>query len=74
MASHSKSPEAHSRAVAKYTKNNYDRIDFKMTKESGLKAKLTDHVSVTGESINQFITRAVIETISRDEEKAQPDE
>ena len=39
MASHTYSPEAHSRAVTKFVKTHLDRIEMRCTKDSGLKEK-----------------------------------
>jgi predicted HicB family RNase H-like nuclease len=68
VASHTYSPEAHSRAVTKYIKKNIDRIEMRVTKESGLKETITNHAAAMGESLNAFITRAVIEQMKRDSE------
>lgn len=64
MASHTSSPEARSRAVTKYVKNNYERIEIRLPK--GEKAPIVEHAEKMGESVNQFIKRAVSETIERD--------
>ncbi|MCD8215071.1 MAG: ABC transporter ATP-binding protein [Clostridiales bacterium] len=69
MAGHTYSPQALSRAVTKYTKNTYDRIEMKVTKESGLKNKILEHIAETEESMNVFLKRAVIETMERDKKK-----
>ena len=70
MASHTYSPEAHSRAVTKFVKTHLDRIEMRCTKESGLKAEIIEHTKTTGESVNAFMLRAVKETLARDKEKA----
>ena len=70
MASHTYSPEAHSRAVTKFVKTHLDRIEMRCTKESGLKAEIVEHTKSTGESVNAFMLRAVRETMARDKEKA----
>lgn len=56
--------EAQQKAVNKYVKNNYDRINVTFPK--GKKAIIQSHVAATGESINAFINRAVTETMKRD--------
>lgn len=56
--------EAQQKAVNKYVKNNYDRINVTFPK--GKKAIIQAHVSTTGESVNAFINRAVAETMERD--------
>ena len=59
--------KAQQRAVDKYVKNNYDRVEFKP--EQGEKARYKAHAEKMGESLNQFLIRAVDETIQRDNEK-----
>lgn len=66
MARHTSSPEAHSKAMTKYIKKNYDRIEIRFTKESKVKEKILNHTAITGESINAFIYRAICETIDND--------
>lgn len=56
--------EAQQKAVNKYVKNNYDRINVTFPK--GKKAVIQSHVANTGESVNSFINRAVAETMERD--------
>ena len=59
--------KANQRAVNKYVKNNYDRINVTMAK--GKKDTLKAHAESRGESVNAFINRAIDETLSRDQEK-----
>ena len=56
--------KAQQKAVNKYVKNNYDRINVTFPK--GKKAIIQSHAASTGESINAFINRAVTETMERD--------
>ena len=56
--------KAQQKAVDKYVKANYDRIEFKAPK--GRKAEIQAHAQVQGESVNGFIGRAIAETIERD--------
>ena len=56
--------KAQQRAVGKYVKENYDRVEVKMPK--GYKATVQNHAAAQGESVNGFINRAIIETIDRD--------
>lgn len=56
--------KAQQKAVNKYVKANYDRIEFKAPK--GRKAEIKAHAEARGESVNSFIGRAVDETIERD--------
>lgn len=57
-------PKANQRAVNKYVKNNYDRINVTMPK--GRKDKIKAHAEGRGESVNAFINRAIDETMERD--------
>ena len=57
-------PKANQRAVNKYVKNNYDRINVTMPK--GRKEEIKAHAESKGESVNGFINRAIDETIERD--------
>lgn len=63
----SKISKAQQKAVAKYTKNNYDEI--KIRTEKGQKDKIKNHAESHGESMNQFIIRAINETMKSDIEK-----
>lgn len=56
--------KAQQKAVAKYTKNNYDEI--KIRTEKGQKDQIKNHAESQGESMNQFIIRAIKETIKND--------
>lgn len=58
--------EAQRRAVDKYNKANYDRIELKVIK--GKKEEIKAHADHNGESINAFINRAIIEQMKRDQE------
>lgn len=57
-------PKANQRAVNKYVKNNYDRINVTMPK--GRKDIIQAHAAAQGESVNGFINRAISETMERD--------
>lgn len=57
-------PKANQRAVNKYVKNNYDRINVTMPK--GRKDEIKAHAEGRGESVNAFINRAIDETMERD--------
>lgn len=52
------------KAVNKYVKNNYDRINVTFPK--GQKETIKNHAETKGESVNSFIVRAVNETLERD--------
>ena len=55
------------KAVNKYMKEKYDRINLLLPK--GKKDIVQDHVQITSESVNAFINRAINETIERDKQK-----
>lgn len=56
--------KAQQRAVNKYMKENYDRINLTVPK--GMKETIKEHSDSMGESVNAFINRAVSETMERD--------
>jgi len=56
--------EAQKKATMKYMKNNYDRLEIKVTK--GRKTDLQTHAATKGESLNGFVNRAIDETVERD--------
>lgn len=56
--------KANQRAVNKYKKNNYDRIEITVPK--GQRAVFQAHASTRGESVNSFIGRAILEAMERD--------
>lgn len=56
--------KAQQRAVNKYVKNNYDRVNVTFPK--GRKDELKAHAAGRGESLNAFINRAIDETLERD--------
>lgn len=55
---------AQQKAVNKYVKENYDRINVNMPK--GRKDTVKAHAESRGESLNAFINRAITETMERD--------
>lgn len=57
--------KAQQKAVNKYMKENYDRINLLLPK--GKKAVIQDFAAAHGESVNGFINRAVDEAMARDE-------
>lgn len=60
------------KAVAKYVKANYDRIEFKTKKEELTKEDVQAHVKQHGyESLNKFCTHAIKETMKRDNEASK---
>lgn len=50
-------PKANQRAVNKYVKNNYDRINVTLPK--GMRDQLKAHAEKQNESVNGFINRAI---------------
>ena len=56
--------KAQMKATAKYMKNNYDEIKIRVPK--GDKAMIKAHADEHGESVNEFIKRAITEAIQRD--------
>lgn len=58
--------KAQQKAVAKYTKANYDEI--KIRTDKGHKAIIKAHAEKQKESMNQFIIRAINETMQHDSE------
>ena len=52
------------KAVHKYVKANYDRMELTVPK--GQKDTIKVHASTRGESMNGFIGRAILETMERD--------
>ena len=56
--------KAQQKAVSKYVKENYDRIEIKAPK--GRKAAIQAHAEAHSESVNGFINRAISETMDRD--------
>lgn len=64
MSEENKVSKAQQRAVHKYVKANYDRLDLTMPK--GRKEELKAHAAAQGESVNAFINRAITEAIERD--------
>ena len=57
-------PKANQRAVNKYVKNNYDRINVTMPK--GKKDIIQAHAEANGESVNGFINRAIDQTMAQE--------
>ncbi len=56
--------KAQQKAVHKYVKNNYDRMELTVPK--GRKDTIKAHAEARGESVNGFINRAISETMERD--------
>ncbi len=60
--------KAQQRAVHKYVKEKYDRLELTMPK--GKKAEIKAHAESQGESVNAFVNRAIDETMERDKEES----
>ena len=56
--------KAQQRAVHKYVKEKYDRLELTMPK--GKKAEIKAHAESQGESVNAFVNRAIDEAIKKD--------
>lgn len=56
--------KAQQKAVNKYMKENYDEIKVRVPK--GMKEKIKAHAESRGESVNGFITRAILEAMERE--------
>ncbi len=65
MPEETKISKAQQKAVHKYVKNNYDRIELTV-KPKGRKEELKTHAEENGETLNAFINRAITETMERD--------
>ena len=63
---------AQQKAVNKYVKENYDRINVNMPK--GRKEAVKAHAEAQGESLNAFINRAITETMDRDSTEGKSQE
>ncbi len=64
--------KAQQKAVHKYVKANYDRLDLTMPK--GQKDAIKAHAAAQGESVNAFINRAILEAMERDKAAGAPQE
>ena len=56
--------KANQKAVNKYVKNNYDRINVTLPK--GQRELIQSHAENHGDSVNAFIRRAITETMECD--------
>lgn len=60
--------KAQQRAVNKYMAANYDRVNLTMPK--GRKIEIQVYAEAHGESVNSFINRAILETMSESHQEA----
>lgn len=56
--------KAQQKAVNKYVKQNYDRINVTMPK--GRKEQIQAHCEGRGESVNGFINRVILDALERE--------
>lgn len=56
--------KAQQKAVHKYVRENYDRLELTMPK--GKKEEIKAHAESRGESVNGFVNRAIDEAIERE--------
>ncbi len=63
--------KAQQKAVNKYMKNNYDRINLVMPK--GKKEVIQAHAAQRGESVNAYINRAIDKAMSEDDSSTVTD-
>lgn len=61
--------KANQKAVNKYVKNNYDRINVTLPK--GQREIIRAHANAQGESVNGFIRRAIRESIEREKKQEE---
>ncbi len=66
MSGENKVSKSQQKAVNKYIKNNYDRIN--VTFRKGKKEEIKAYAEAHGESVNAFIVRVVNEAMGCDEE------
>ena len=71
MSKDSKISKAQQKAVHKYVKNNYDRVELTV-KPKGKKEAIKVHAEQNGETLNSFINRAITETMDRDNNQPAP--
>lgn len=58
------------KASIKRYMDKQDEIRVRMPKESGIKEAVQRHIESTGESVNAFVLRAIVETMRRDQHKS----
>lgn len=58
--------EVNRRAITKYQREKMDSFTVRVQK--GLRAVIDQHRELTGESLSEFLRRAVMETIAHDKE------
>ena len=63
--------KAQQKAVNKYMKENYDRVNLALPR--GKKAEVQTHAKARGESLNHFIARSIDETMAREMAEGTPE-
>ena len=58
--------KAQQKAVHKYVKEKYDRLELTIPK--GKKQKIKDYAAAAGESVNAYVGKAVDERMARESE------
>lgn len=61
--------KAQQKAVHKYVKTNYDRMELTVPK--GRKQEIKDFAAAHGETVNSFINRLIEEAMERDTASAE---
>ena len=64
--------DAQRRAIRKYQQEKLEDVKFRVRK--GEKQVIQEHAQQQGESVNAFLTRAVRDTMERDNAKETPSE
>ena len=67
MTDESKVSKAQQKAVNKYVKNNYDRINVTFPK--GQKEKIATAAAAVGESVNGYIIKAIEQRMEKDSQE-----
>jgi predicted HicB family RNase H-like nuclease len=57
--------KAQQKATSKYRRNNYDQLNI-LVKPKGKKEEIKKHAEKSGESLSEFVNRAIDETIKKD--------
>lgn len=52
------------KATQKFNQRTYDQVNIRLPK--GMRDKIQDHSALTGESVREFVIRAISEQMARD--------
>lgn len=58
--------KAQQKATSKYRRENYDQLNI-LVKPKGKKEEIMKHAEKSGESLSEFVNRAINETMVRDD-------